>query len=185
LATTTAEQTLALKYVLKGDVNLSHSSAVTTAAAIIAGNFVVPNAPSIDVTLTNTVVTSNDITIPFNIDTKGIKLSGLQFEVKYDPNKVKFDRLEVNTPSWVTFVNNNDGVIRFGALDKDIKNVLSGSNLVPFKLLFTSVQPGVDLSTSVQIFPTMDAADDKGNQVGINFNTTTVKLIGANFFKTP
>jgi len=29
----------------------------------------------------------------------------------------------------------------------------------------------------------MDAADDKGNQVGINLNTTVIKLIGANFFK--
>jgi len=37
----------------------------------------------------------------------------------------------------------------------------------------------------VQIYPTMDAADDKGKQVGINFNTTSIKLIGANFFKQP
>ena len=106
--------------------------------------------------------------------------------MKYDPTKVSFDRLDVNTPSWVSFVNNStDGVIRFGALDKDIKNVLTGSNLVPFKLLFKSKQAGADLSTSVQIYPTMDAADDKGNQVGINFNTTVIKLIGANFFKAP
>ena len=188
ITTGTSEQTLGLKYVLKGDVNLSHSSPVSSGggAAIMMGNLIVPNAPSIDVTLANSVVTTNDITIPFNVDTKNIKLSGLQFEVKYDPTKVTFDKLDVNTPSWVSFVNNStDGVIRFGALDKDIKNVLTGSNLVPFKLLFKSKQAGADLSTSVQIYPTMDAADDKGNQVGINFNTTVIKLIGANFFKQP
>ncbi len=53
------------------------------------------------------------------------------------------------------------------------------------KLEFSSVQAGVNLNSTVQIYPTMDAADDKGKQVGINFNTTTIKLIGANFFKQP
>ena len=105
------------------------------------------------------------------------------FEVKFDQTKLNFDKLEVNTPSWVSFVNNNNGIIRFGALDKDVKNTLTGSNLVPFKLHFTTKQAGADLSTAVEIYPTMDAADDKGNQVGINFNTTVIKLIGANFFK--
>jgi hypothetical protein len=199
LQTSTAEQVVNLRYVFKGDVNLSHSSIIgataNEAAAIRAasnvayvstfGNFVVPNAPSIDVSLNNSVVTSNNVSIPFTVDTKTTKLTGLQFEVKYDPTKVKFEKMEVNTPSWVTFVNNNDGVIRFGAVDKDLKNTLSGSNLVPFKLVFSSVSTGVDLNTSVQIYPTMDATDDKGNQVGINFNTTVIKLIGANFFKNP
>ena len=185
LQTTNADQTVTLKYVLRGDVNLSHSSAVTQAAAFRMGNFVVPGASSIGVNLNNVIVTSNNITIPFNVDTKGLKLSGLQFEVKYDPTKVKFEKLEVNTPSWISFVNDDKGVIRFGAFDRDIKNFMSGATLVPFKLQFSSIQPGVDLNSSVQIFPTMDAADDKGNQVGINFNTTTIKLVGANFFKTP
>lgn len=186
LQTSAVDQTVPLKYVLRGDVNLSHSSAVAAqGAAFKMGNFVVPGAPSIDVTLNNAVVTSNNISIPFNVDTKNVKLSGLQFEVKYDPTKVKFEKLEVNTPSWISFVNDDKGVIRFGALDRDIKNFMSGNALVPFKLEFTSVQAGVDLNSSVQIHPTMDAADDKGKQVGINFNTTTIRMIGANFFKKP
>ena len=93
--------------------------------------------------------------------------------------------MEVNTPSWVSFVHPMGNVLRFGALDRELKNTLSGNNLVPFKLHFTALQPGVDLNTSVEIVPTMDAADDKGNQVGINLNTTVIKLLGANFFRNP
>jgi hypothetical protein len=180
------DQSVPLKYVLRGDVNLSHSSAVAAQAATFTmGNFVVPGASSIDVNLNNVIVTGNTLSIPFNVDTKTLKLSGLQFEVKYDPTKVKFEKLEVNTPSWISFVNDDKGVIRFGALDRDFKNFMSGTALVPFKLEFSSVQAGVNLNSTVQIHPTMDAADDKGKQVGINFNTTSIKLIGANFFKQP
>ena len=186
LQTSAVEQTVPLKYVLRGDVNLSHSSAVAAQAATFKmGNFVVPGASSIDVNLNNVIVTGNTLSIPFNVDTKSLKLSGLQFEVKYDPTKVKFEKLEVNTPSWISFVNDDKGVIRFGALDRDFKNFMSGTALVPFKLEFSSVQAGVNLNSTVQIHPTMDAADDKGKQVGINFNTTSIKLIGANFFKQP
>ena len=189
LQTGTVDQNVTVKYVLRGDVNLSHSSLVTAAAqqaaAFTMGRFIVPGASSIDVNLNNVIVTGNTLSIPFTVDTKTLKLSGLQFEVKYDPAKVKFEKLEVNTPSWISFVNDDKGVIRFGALDRDFKNFLSGAALVPFKLHFSSIQAGVDLNSSVQIYPTMDAADDKGKQVGINFNTTSIKLIGANFFKQP
>jgi len=187
MATTTAEQNLALNYVLKGDVNLSHSSLVTEQQAAIygSGNLVVPDGRSIDVNLNNVVVTGNNIVIPFTVDTKTLKLTGLQFEVEYDATKVKFEKMDINTPSWVSFVHPLGNVVRFGALDRDLKNTMTGQNLVPFKLHFSALQPGVDLNTSVQIRPTMDAADDKGNQVGVNLNTTVIKLIGANFFRNP
>lgn len=185
--TTTSEQTLDLRYALKGDVNLSHSSLVTEQQAAIYGwgNLVVPDGRSIDVQLNNVVVTGNTIAIPFTVDTKTLKLSGLQFEVEYDATKVKFEKMDINTPSWVSFVHPMGNVVRFGALDRELKNTMSGTNLVPFKLHFTALQPGVDLNTSVLIRPTMDAADDKGNQVGVNLNTTVIKLIGANFFRNP
>lgn len=187
ISTTNQDQYVPLRYVLKGDVNLSHSSLVTEqqSAAIIMGNLVVNGAGSINVGLDNVIVTNNNITIPFNVNTNGLKLTGMQFEVKYDPTKVKFEKLEVNTPSWVSFVNTyNNGIIRFGAVDRDVNNVMVGNDLVPFKLHFSSLQPGADLSSAVFIYPTMDAADEKGKQVGIIFNTNTIKLIGANFFRS-
>jgi hypothetical protein len=183
--TTTAEQQMSVNYVLKGDVNLSHSSPVTAqqVAAMRMGSLVVPGASSIDVNLNNVIVTSNTINIPFTIDTRGIKLTALQFEVKYDATKVKFEKMDVNTPSWVSFVNPTGNRLRFGALDRELKNTLSGSNLVPFRIHFSALQPGVDLNTAVEIVPIMDAADDKGKQVGITLNTNAIKLIGANFFR--
>jgi hypothetical protein len=184
--TTTSEQTLDVRYALKGDVNLSHSSLVTEQQAAIYGwgNLVVPDGRSIDTKLNNVVVTGDTITIPFNIDTKGIALSGLQYEVKYDPTLVKFDRMFIDTPSWVSFVHPMpNGTIRFGAVDKDLKNPLTGTNLTPFKLRFVARTAGVNLNTSVVLTQVMDAADDKGNQVGINLSSTVIRLVGISNFR--
>lgn len=184
--TTTSEQTLDIRYALKGDVNLSHSSLVTEQQAAIYGwgNLVVPDGRSIDTKLNNVVVTGDTINIPFNVDTKGIVLSGLQYEVKYDPTLVKFERAFIDTPSWVSFVHPlADGTIRFGALDKDLKNPLSGANLTPFRLRFVALKAGVDLNTSVVVTQVMDAADNKGNQVGINLSSTVIRLVGISNFR--
>jgi hypothetical protein len=184
--TTTSEQTLDVRYALKGDVNLSHSSLVTEQQAAIYGwgNLVVPDGRSIDTKLNNVVVTGDTITIPFNIDTKGIALSGLQYEVKYDPTLVKFDRMVIDTPSWVSFVHPMpNGTIRFGAVDKDLKTPLTGTNLTPFRLRFVARTAGVDLNTSVVLTQVMDAADNKGNQVGINLSSTVIRLVGISNFR--
>jgi len=184
--TTTSEQTLDLRYALKGDVNLSHSSPVTEqqGASIVMGNLVVPGAGSIDTKLNNIVVTGDTINIPFNVDTKGISLSGLQYEMKYDPTLVKFVKMNIDTPSWVSFVHPmENGTIRFGALDKDLKNPLTGANLTPFKLQFVALKAGVDLNTSVVMTQVMDAADNKGNQVGINLSSTVIRLVGISNFR--
>ena len=184
--TTTSEQTLDLRYALKGDVNLSHSSLVTEQQAAIYGwgNLVVPDGRSIDTKLNNVVVTGDTINIPFNVDTKGIALSGLQYEVKYDPTLVKFDKMFIDTPSWVSFVHPMpDGTIRFGAVDKDLKNPLTGATLTPFRLRFVALKAGVDLNTSVVLTQVMDAADNKGNQVGINLSSTVIRLVGISNFR--
>lgn len=184
--TTTSEQTLDIRYALKGDVNLSHSSLVTEQQAAIYGwgNLVVPDGRSIDTKVNNVVVTGDTITIPFNVDTKGIVLSGLQYEVKYDPSLVKFVKMNIDTPSWVSFVHPMaDGTIRFGAVDKDLKNPLTGANLTPFKLQLVALKAGVDLNTSVVLTQVMDAADNKGNQVGINLSSTVIRLVGISNFR--
>ena len=184
--TTTSEQTLDLRYALKGDVNLSHSSLVTEQQAAIYGwgNLVVPSGQSIDTKVNNVVVTGDTINIPFNVDTKGIVLSGLQYEIKYDPTLVKFVKMNIDTPSWVSFVHPMvDGTVRFGAVDKDLKNPLTGANLTPFKLQLVALKAGVDLNTSVVLTQVMDAADNKGNQVGINLSSTVIRLVGISNFR--
>jgi hypothetical protein len=203
---------LDLKYLLWGDVNRSHSSQVVTtsngsstvqtnAAPSLATNISFTNEmsiksmastgpfintdfayTSIDVNLSNQTVTSNTIEIPVNIDTKGNSVGGLQLEFAYDPNKIKFEEMTSNVPnSWFIFANAKNGVVKFGALDQNNTNPIKGTN-TPFKLKFSTIGDGVDVLTSLKVSPTMDAADNKGNQLGIILNTTNIKLTGYNNF---
>jgi hypothetical protein len=207
-----ANAVLDLKYLLWGDVNRSHSSQVVTTAggsstiqtnAIpslqmnIAFNEVTQKMSmastgpfintdfaytSIDVNLTNQTVTSNTIEIPINIDTKGNSVGGLQLEFAYDPTKIKFEEMASNVPnSWFVFANAKNGVVKFGALDQNNTNPIKGTNM-PFKLKFSTIGDGVDILTSVKVSQTMDAADNKGNQLGVVLNSTTIKLTGYNNF---
>jgi hypothetical protein len=197
--------TLDLKYLLWGDVNRSHSSqvvvsnngvasVVTRASNSLKSNtafrtmstesFInTPNTvPSIDVNLSNVTVTSNNIEIPVNVTTNGNFVTGLQFQFDYDPTKIKFEELSPNIPNtWYLFVNSVDGKIKFGAIDQGEKTPING-NLIPFKLKFSTIGNGVDILTSVKVSPTMDASAVKGNQLGINLNTTQIKLTGYNNF---
>lgn len=200
--TTNVAQNLSLKYVIPGDINRSHSSQrvtqgnTQTYGAFFGGDYKTnslssnqvyintenPKLSSIDVGLTNVTVTSNNIEIPINIDNKGLSVTAVQFEFVYDPSKVKFEELKSNFPNtWAIFVNSReDGRIKFVAVDKDLKNPLTG--LVPFSLKFSSIGSGVDISTKIQVTQNMDASDNKGNQLGINLNTSIIKLTGYNKF---
>jgi hypothetical protein len=194
-----------LKYLLWGDVNRSHSSQVvvsnngvasvvsrassslksnTTFRTMSTESFInTPNTvPSIDVNLSNVTVTSNNIEIPVNVTTNGNLVTGLQFQFDYDPTKIKFEELSPNVPNtWYLFVNSVDGKIKFGAIDQGEKTPLNG-NVVPFKLKFSTIGNGVDILTSVKVSSTMDASAVKGSQLGINLNTTQIKLTGYNNF---
>jgi len=191
-----------LKYLLWADVNRSHSSQVVTTSngtstvqtnavnslmsntAFItmstqAASFInTPNdVSSIDVNLSNITVTSNNVEIPVSLNTNGISVGGLQFEFQYDPSKIKFEELKSEVPnSWYVFVNSKDGKVKFGGIDQNNKPI-NGTN-IPFKVRFSTIGNGVDLLTSVKVSPTMDASDSKGVQLGINLNSTQIKLTG-------
>jgi hypothetical protein len=197
--------TLDLKYLLWGDVNRSHSSQVVVSnngvASVVsrASNSLKSNTafrtmstesfintpntvPSIDVNLSNVTVTSNSIEIPVNVTTNGNLVTGLQFEFEYDPTKIKFEELSPNLPNtWYLFVNSVDGKIKFGAIDQGEKTPING-NSTPFKLKFLTIGNGVDILTSIKVSSTMDASAVKGNQLGINLNTSQIKLTGYNNF---
>jgi hypothetical protein len=197
--------TLDLKYLLWGDVNRSHSSqvvvsnngvasVVTRASNSLKSNtafrtmstesFInTPNTvPAIDVNLSNVTVTSNNVEIPVNVTTNGNLVTGLQFQFDYDPTKIKFEELSPNLPNtWYLFVNSVDGKIKFGAIDQGEKTPINGTS-IPFKLKFSTIGNGVDILTSVKVSSTMDASAVKGSQLGINLNTTQIKLTGYNNF---
>jgi hypothetical protein len=198
---------LELKYLLWGDVNRSHSSQVvvmnngvttiqtnavnslqtntafiTTAANTGFINTSTGEVNSINVNLSNITVTSNSVEIPIGVNTNGNSVGALQFEFQYDPSKIKFEELKSEVPnSWYIFVNSKDGKVKFGAIDQNNKTSING-NLIPFKLRFSTIGNGVDILTSVKVSPTMDASNSKGVQLGIDLNSTQIKLTGYNNF---
>lgn len=188
---------LKLRYVIPGDINRSHSSQVvinnliaTNAVPSLKKNFdasktakLLINTPDgIDVSLKNVTITSSTIDIPVKINTNTKQVSALQFEFVYDPTKVKFEQLINEVPNtWYTFVDNQEGKVRFGSLDRELKTPISGE-LTPFKLRFSSVVNPLDINTYIKVTPNMDASAKNGYQLGINLSTDSIKLTGYNNF---
>lgn len=192
---------LDLKYLLWGDVNRSHSSQVVTmtnGTSTVQTNAVnslktnvafktmstqslinTPNViPSINVNLSNITVTSNSLEIPINITTNGNNVTGLQFEFDYDNSKIKFEELSPSLPNtWYVFANSVNGRVKFGALDQNARTPINGIS-TPFKVKFSTIGNGVDILTSIKVSTTMDASSSNGSQLGINLNTTQIKLTG-------
>lgn len=191
---------LKLRYVIPGDVNRSHSSQViinnavaTNAVPSLQKNLaktqtanLLINTPqtisAIDVNLKNVVLTSSTIDIPVQVKTNGLNVAALQFEFTYDPTKIKFEQIFNDLPNtWYTFVDNKEGKVKFGALDKEAKNPVTGE-LTPFKLRFSTVINPLDINSYIRVTPNMDAASKTGYQLGINLSTDSIKLTGYNNF---
>jgi hypothetical protein len=177
---------LSVSYLVPGDINRSHSSLRTQAPEVTTFSTFVntpnDNLPDVDVSLNNLTLTSDQFTIPVNINTNGANLSGLQFEFVYDPTKVKFESIKCDIPTWIVFVNNHEGRIKFGAVDRELKTPYTGKDLTPFKLVFSTLKSGLDINSAIKITSNLDASDNKGNQLGVKLNTTTIKLTGYNNF---
>lgn len=181
--TSTVTQDISLKYLIPGDINRSHSSQVVVNNVIQSYSTTksVNNprkAGVIDVNLNNITVLSNEFTIPITVDTKGDTLSGLQFEFVYDPAKVKFESIKIDMPTWIVFTNTSEGRIKFGAVDKNVTTGYTGG--VPFKLTFSTLQSGLEINSAIKVTSNMDASNMQGTQLGINLNTTQIKLTGYN-----
>ena len=188
---------LKLRFVIPGDINRSHSSQViiggsiaTNAIPSLKKNFdatktakLLINTPDgIDVSLKNTTVTSSTIDIPVKINTNTKQVSALQFEFTYDPTKIKFEQLINEVPNtWYTFVDNKEGKVRFGSLDKELKTPITGI-ITPFKLRFSAINNPLDINTYIKVTPNMDASSKTGYQLGINLSTDSIKLTGYNLF---
>jgi hypothetical protein len=184
--TSNVAKPLSICYLVPGDINRSHSSIRTQAQTVTTFSTFVntPNEtlPDVDVSLNNLTLTSDQFTIPVNINTNGANLSGLQFEFVYDPTKVKFESIKADMPTWLVFVNNHDGRIKFGAVDRELKTPYTGKDLTPFKLVFSTLKSGLDINSAIKVTSNLDASDNKGNQLGVKLNTTTIKLTGYNNF---
>jgi len=189
---------LKLRFVIPGDINRSHSSQVLINNAIATNavpslkkslaktaNLLINTpqfVPSININLKNVTVTSNSIEIPVKVEAGDISVSALQFEFAYDATKLKFESISNDLPNtWYTFVDNKEGKVKFGSIDKDIKNPVTG-NIIPFKLKFSTLASGLDINSFIRVTPNMDASSKTGYQLGINLSTDVIKLTGYNNF---
>lgn len=184
--TTNANQALELNYLIAGDINRSHSSQVVARDGTIQ-SFSLVNTPiqkkAIAVSLANAVVESDIISIPISVNTNDLSICGLQFEFTYDATKIQLQEIKANTnPSWLNFFTNGDGYVKFGGIDKTLKEPIKGT-IVPFTVIFKAKSAGTDINTYVGVTDNMDASDNKGNQIGISLNAALIRLIGINNFK--
>jgi hypothetical protein len=185
--TTTTNKTLDLNYLIAGDINRSHSSQVVASdGAIRSFSFVntpVATKTPIGVYIATTIVNTDNINIPIITELGTNSICGLQFEIAYDATKLQLLEVQSNTnASWLNFFTDKNGVIRFGGIDKTLKEPLTGKG-APYVLKFKTLVPGVDINTYLNVTDNMDASDNKGNQVGINLTTSNIRLIGTNNFK--
>lgn len=183
--TTTTNKELNLNYLIAGDINRSHSSQVVKENTI--QTFSLVNTPiqkkAIAVSLANAVIESDNISIPISVNTNDLSICGLQFEFTYDATKIQLQEIKANTnASWLNFFTNGDGYIKFGGIDKTLKEPIKG-DIVPFTIKFKAISSGANINTYIGVTDNMDASDNKGNQIGISLNTALIRLIGINNFK--
>ena len=158
---------LDLKYFILGDVDRSHSSPVLdgsgnqVTAAVFFGNM--------NINIPNSYAVNQPMYVPFNVSTNGITNTGLQFEMKYDVNKVRFDEIVSNIQGpWLQYVTHDEanGIIRFGGMNNQNKGGLTGE-ATPFKLKFIAKNPGEDISSYVYVRKLMDASHANGDHFNI------------------
>lgn len=165
-----------IKYFILGDVDRTHSSPVYDANGnlVAKANYI----GTMDVTIPNvTAPTGQAMYANFNINTNGIKNDGLQFEMKYDPTKVKFEEIISNIQGpWLQYLTHDDvnGIIRFGGMNNQILGSLTGA-VTPFKLKFSPIGAN-DVLTNVYVRRLMDASDRNGDHFDINLTSDYVVL---------
>ena len=165
-----------IKYFILGDVDRTHSSPVYDAQ----GNLVArPNyIGTMNVSIPNvTAPTGQAMYANFNINTNGIKSNGLQFEMKYDPTKVKFEEIISNIQGpWLQYLTHDEqnGIIRFGGMNNQILGSLVGS-VTPFRLKFSPIGLN-DIMTNVYVRRLMDASDKNGDHFDIDLASDYVVL---------
>jgi hypothetical protein len=167
-----------IKYYILGDVDRTYSSPVLDAfgspivRAIYKGKF--------DVTIPNlSAPTGQPLYVPFNVNTNGDMAYGLQFEMKYDNTKVKFEEIVSNfgeTP-WLQYVTHDEsnGTVRFGGMNNQTSGALIGS-ATPFKLKFSPIGNN-DVLTNIYVRKLMDASDNNGDHYNIALTSQVTTLL--------
>ena len=174
---TTVNLSLDIKYFVLGDVDRSSSSPVYDANnnLIVGARYI----GTMDVKIPDTYAGLNQpLYVPFNVSTNGVDNKGLQFEMKYDPSKVRFEDIVSNIQGpWLQYVTHDatTGVIRFGGMNNQTAGALNG-DVMPFKLKFSPIG-NVDVTTYVYVRKLMDASDKEGDHFDIQLASDRIVLM--------
>jgi hypothetical protein len=168
---------LDIKYFILGDVDRTHSSPVFTpagvevTAAVFKGNY--------NVRIPNTSAgQGQSLFVPMNVSTNGLYNTGMQFEMRYDKTKVRFDEVISNIPGpWLQYVTHDseNGIIRFGGMNNQKTGYLQG-DVTPYRLKFSPIVPNVDITSYVYVRKLMDASDAEGDHFNISLESSVITL---------
>jgi hypothetical protein len=116
--------------------------------------------------------------VPFNVSFADNKQNaGLQFEMKYDPTKVKFEEIVSNIQGpWLQYVTHDEqnGIVRFGGMNNQNSGFLTG-NSTPFKLKFSPIGNN-DITSNIYVRRLMDASDVNGDPFAITLASDRVTI---------
>jgi hypothetical protein len=172
----TSNLSLDLKYYIQGDVDRSHSSPVYDANGNLVRGPVYTGRYSVNIP--NSYSVGQPMFVPFNVSTNGLVNYGLQFEMKYDPTKVRFAEIISKVPNeWLQYVTHDDqnGIIRFGGMNNQKKGGIIGLS-TPFNLKFTPIDPSEDISSYVFVRQLMDASNSEGEHFNIELASERIVL---------
>jgi hypothetical protein len=165
-----------IKYFILGDVDRTHSSPVYDAGGnlVAAASYI----GTMDINIPNvTVPNGQAMYASFNVNTNGLRSDGLQFEMKYDPSKVKFEEILSNIQGpWLQYLTHDEvnGIIKFGGMNNQKVGSLV-NEFTPFKLKFSPIGNG-DILTNVHVKRLMDASDHNGDHFNLNLASDYVVL---------
>lgn len=174
---TTVNLSLDIKYFVLGDVDRSSSSPVydNNGNLIVGARYI----GTMGVKIPDTYAGLNQpLYVPFNVSTNGIDNKGLQFEMRYDPSKVRFEDIVSNIQGpWLQYVTHDatNGIIRFGGMNNQTVGALNG-NVMPFKLKFSPIG-NADVTTYVYVRKLMDASDKEGDHFDIQLASDRIVLM--------
>lgn len=177
---------LNINFLIAGDINRSHSSQVVrqdTIRSFSFSNTPIQTKDPVNVSLANAIIESDNISMPFSIDAQNSSVCGLQFEIIYDPEVLTLEKVEANVNAgWLNFFTNANGKLKFGGLNKTLTDPITGKS-VPYVVKFKTKQSGANINSSIAVTNNVDASNNKGSQLGVNLNTSNIRLIGVNNFK--
>lgn len=165
-----------IKFFILGDVNRSGSSPVFNSQ----GTLILANRYNgeMNLRIPDTYVNnSQPITIPFNVSSNAPN-NGLQFEMRYDPTKVKFDGIESGAKTgWLQYVtcDANNGIIKFGGMNNQKEGFLNG-DYTPYKLKFSPMVNGQDFVSYIYLRKLMDASNLDGDHFNVSYVSDRIQI---------